>query len=70
MEKGCGPATLDYVIPMAKTGITRGADGLMIEVHIRPETAVSDGIQSLKPAIFQQMMREIAPFAQAAGHRM
>ena len=42
----------------------------MIEVHIRPEVAVSDGIQSLKPIIFQQMMREIAPFVQAAGRRL
>ncbi len=43
----------------------------MIEVHhIRPEIAVSDGIQSLKPAIFQQLMQEIAPFAQATGRRL
>ncbi len=65
-----GTGHWDYVIPMAKAGIACGADGLMIEVHIRPEIAVSDGIQSLKPPIFQQMMREIAPFAQAAGRRL
>jgi 3-deoxy-7-phosphoheptulonate synthase len=62
-----GTGHWDYVIPMAKAGIACGADGLMVEVHVRPEVAVSDGIQSLKPAMFQQLMREIAPFAQAAG---
>jgi 3-deoxy-7-phosphoheptulonate synthase len=42
----------------------------MIEVHMRPEIAVSDGIQSLKPDVFRQLMRELAPFAQAAGRRL
>jgi 3-deoxy-7-phosphoheptulonate synthase len=55
---------------MAKAAIACGADGLMIEVHSRPETAMSDGIQSLKPARFRQLMQEIAPFVQAAGRRL
>jgi 3-deoxy-7-phosphoheptulonate synthase len=42
----------------------------MIEVHMRPEIAFSDGVQSLKPEGFRQLMREIAPFAQAAGRRL
>ncbi len=65
-----GTGHWDYVIPMAKAGIACGADGLMVEVHVRPEMAVSDGIQSLKPAMFQQLMQEIAPFVQAAGRRL
>ena len=51
-------------------GIAAGADGLMIEVHMRPEIAVSDGVQSLKPDVFRQLMRELAPFAQAAGRKL
>ena len=46
-----GTGHWEYVAPMAKAGIACGADGLMIEVHMRPEIAVSDGIQSLKPDI-------------------
>ncbi len=57
-------------IAMAKAGIACGADGLMIEVHMRPEVAVSDVIQSLKPAMFRQLMQEVAPFVQAADRRL
>ena len=65
-----GTGHWEYVAPMAKAGIACGADGLMIEVHMRPEIAVSDGIQSLKPDVFRQLMRELVPFAQAAGRRL
>jgi 3-deoxy-7-phosphoheptulonate synthase len=65
-----GTGHWEYVTAMAKAGIACGADGLMIEVHMRPEVAFSDGIQSLKPALFRQLMQEIAPFAQAAGRRL
>jgi 3-deoxy-7-phosphoheptulonate synthase len=65
-----GTGHWEYVAPMAKAGIACGADGLMIEVHMRPEIAVSDGIQSLRPDVFRQLMRELAPFAQAAGRRL
>jgi 3-deoxy-7-phosphoheptulonate synthase len=65
-----GTGHWEYVAPMAKAGIACGADGLMIEMHMRPEIAVSDGIQSLKPEVFLQLMRELPPFAQAAGRQM
>jgi 3-deoxy-7-phosphoheptulonate synthase len=64
-----GTGHWEYVSPMAKAGIACGADGLMIEVHMRPEIAVSDGVQSLKPDVFRQLMRELPPFAQAAGRQ-
>ena len=65
-----GTGHWEYVAALAKAGIACGADGLMIEVHMRPEIAFSDGVQSLKPETFRQLMRDIAPFAQAAGRRM
>ena len=65
-----GTGHWEYVTAMAKAGIACGADGLMIEVHMRPEIAFSDGIQSLKPTLFRELMREIAPFVQAAGRRL
>jgi 3-deoxy-7-phosphoheptulonate synthase len=65
-----GTGHWEYVTALARAGIACGADGLMIEVHMRPEIAFSDGVQSLKPEGFRQLMREIAPFAQAAGRRL
>ena len=65
-----GTGHWEYVGAMAKAGIACGADALMIEVHVRPEIAFSDGIQSLKPALFRQLMQEIAPFVHAAGRRL
>lgn len=59
-----------YVNPMAKAAVACGADGLMIEVHIKPEEAFSDGPQSLKPAKFAALMRELKAFAEAAGRRI
>jgi 3-deoxy-7-phosphoheptulonate synthase len=65
-----GTGHWEYVTSMAKAAVACGADGLMIEVHVRPEIAFSDGIQSLKPTLFRELMREIAPFVQAAGRRL
>jgi 3-deoxy-7-phosphoheptulonate synthase len=65
-----GTGHWEYVTAMAKAGIACGADGLMIEVHMRPEIAFSDGVQSLKPTMFRQLMQEIAPFVRAAGRRL
>ena len=65
-----GTGHWEYVTPMAKAAIACGADGLMVEVHIRPEVAMSDGVQSLKPATFRRLMQEIAPFVEAAGRKL
>lgn len=65
-----GTGNWEYVTPMSKAAIACGADGLMVEVHTRPEVAMSDGVQSLKPATFRRLMQEIAPFVQAAGRRL
>ena len=47
------------VTPLARAGVAVGADGLMIEVHGRPEEALSDGAQSLMFDEYEQMMREV-----------
>ncbi len=59
-----------YVSALTKAAVAVGADGIMVEVHPRPEEALSDGGQSLKPQKFDQMMRELRPFVDAAGKRM
>jgi 3-deoxy-7-phosphoheptulonate synthase len=56
-----------YVIPMAYAGVACGADGIMVEVHPKPDKAWSDGAQSLKPKRFTQLMVGLKPFAEAAG---
>jgi 3-deoxy-7-phosphoheptulonate synthase len=48
-----------YVLPLARSAVAVGADGLLIEVHPEPEKALSDGIQSLKPERFYQLMHEV-----------
>ena len=49
----------DMVEPMALAAIAAGADGLMVEVHNDPAKALCDGPQSLKPAKFEQLMKEL-----------
>ena len=48
-----------YVIPLSRTALVVGADGILVEVHPEPEKAVSDGNQSLKPEKFYQLMEEL-----------
>jgi len=50
------------VRPLAKAAVAVGADGLMAEVHPRPEEAWSDGPQSLRFEEFSSMMRELQPY--------
>jgi 3-deoxy-7-phosphoheptulonate synthase len=49
----------DYVISLSKGAIAVGADGLLVEVHHDPPHALSDGMQSLYPEQFSQLMKEI-----------
>lgn len=47
------------VEPLAKAAVAIGADGITIEVHHKPEEAVSDGQQSLIPETFDKMMKKV-----------
>jgi 3-deoxy-7-phosphoheptulonate synthase len=49
----------EYVIPLSKGAIAVGADGLLVEVHHDPPHALSDGMQSLYPEQFGELMKEI-----------
>lgn len=49
----------EYVIPLSKGAIAVGADGLLVEVHHDPPHALSDGMQSLYPEQFGELMGEI-----------
>lgn len=59
-----------YVGALSKGAIATGADGLIIEVHSDPNTALSDGPQSLRPSKFGQVMQELKAVAAAVGRTM
>jgi 3-deoxy-7-phosphoheptulonate synthase len=57
----------EYVAAAARASIAAGADGLIIEVHPRPDEALSDGGQSLKPKRFAELVTEMKAIATAVG---
>ena len=48
---------------MAKASVAAGADGLMIEVHNNPESALCDGAQSLKPEKYSELLKDVKQIA-------
>src|SRR5881227_3102483 len=59
-----GTGKRNKVTPLSRAAIAVGADGLMVEVHPEPDKALSDGMQSLYPDQFDELMaqvRQIAP---------
>ena len=58
------------VAPLAYAAVAAGADGLIVEVHPDPETATSDGEQSLDFPEFRAMMAGLAPVAEAVGRTL
>jgi len=62
-----GAGRRDMVAAMARAAVAAGADGLMIEVHVDPDHALSDGAQSMYPEQFEQVMRELRIIAPAIG---
>jgi 3-deoxy-7-phosphoheptulonate synthase len=59
---------LRWMVPaMAKAAVAAGADGLIMEVHYKPEEALCDGYQSLNPEEFVHLMTDLKKVAQAVG---
>src|SRR5512142_3226794 len=56
-----------HVAAMARAGIAAGADGIIVEVHPRPDKALSDGQQSLTPREFEDLMKQARVIAGALG---
>jgi 3-deoxy-7-phosphoheptulonate synthase len=65
-----GTGKWELVEPMSRAAIAAGADGLIIEVHPRPEEALSDGAQSLKPSRFAALVQSLKPIAEAVGRTL
>ncbi len=56
-----------WVTPMSLAAVAAGADGLMVEVHPRPQEALSDGAQSLTPEKFVELISMVGRVAQSIG---
>src|SRR3974390_2664202 len=52
------------VLPLSRAAIAVGADGLLIEVHHQPDKALSDGIQSIVPSEYAELISEVQQIAQ------
>ena len=65
-----GTGRRDKVAPMARAAVAAGADGLLIEVHHSPESALCDGAQSLYPAQFRELMSQLHIIAPAVQRGM
>jgi len=65
-----GTGRRDKVPPMARAAVAAGADGLLIEVHHSPETALCDGAQSLYPTQFRELMSQLNIIAPAVQRTM
>jgi 3-deoxy-7-phosphoheptulonate synthase len=62
-----GTGKRDKVKAMSRGAIAVGADGLLIEVHHEPDTALSDGPQSITPVMFEELVRELRQIAPVLG---
>ncbi|WP_449240761.1 3-deoxy-7-phosphoheptulonate synthase [Desulfoscipio gibsoniae] len=59
-----------FVEPMSRAAIAAGADGLLVEVHPNPAEALCDGPQSLNPANFRLLMRQLDGIARLMGRQV
>jgi 3-deoxy-7-phosphoheptulonate synthase len=60
----------DLVKPLSKASLAAGADGVIVEVHNKPEEAMSDGAQSLIPSKFADLMDSLKKMADLEGKKI
>jgi len=58
-----GTGKRNKVKPLSRAAVAVSADGLIVEVHNDPDRALSDGMQSLYPDQFDELMAEVRPIA-------
>ncbi|HKC27476.1 MAG TPA: 3-deoxy-7-phosphoheptulonate synthase, partial [Jatrophihabitans sp.] len=57
----------DLVVPLARAGIAAGADGVMVDVHPHPETALCDGAQALFGDALDELAQAVATMPALLG---
>ena len=63
----CAVESFDQLLATAEAVKAAGADGLLVEVHVKPEEALCDGKQALLPEDFRRLVGEIEGIAAAIG---
>jgi 3-deoxy-7-phosphoheptulonate synthase len=58
------------VLPLSRAAIAVGADGLLVEVHHEPDKALSDGMQSILPEEFGELVEEVRQIAAVLGREV
>jgi 3-deoxy-7-phosphoheptulonate synthase len=58
-----GTGKRSKVLPLSRAAVAVGADGLLVEVHHEPDKAWSDGVQSITPLEFAELMNEVRQIA-------
>src|SRR5277367_5056749 len=62
-----GTGRRNKVLPLSRAAVAVGSNGLLVEVHHDPDRALSDGPQSILPAEFEQLIREVRQIAAVLG---
>ncbi len=57
----------DLVVPLARAGMAAGADGVMVDVHPHPETALCDGAQALFGDALAELAQAVATIPPLLG---
>jgi len=70
VDQSHGTGVRWMVPPMAKAAVAVGADGLIMEVHYKPEEALCDGYQSLNLDEFDRLISDLMKIAQAVGREI
>ncbi len=65
-----GTGKRNKVAPMSRASVAAGADGVLIEVHHKPEEALSDGPQAILPEAFAAIVRECDAIARVVGRSL
>jgi 3-deoxy-7-phosphoheptulonate synthase len=65
-----GTGKRNKVTPLSRAAVAVGADGLIVEVHNQPDKALSDGMQSLYPEQFEDLMAQVRQIATVVGREI
>lgn len=65
-----GTGKISLIAPMARAAVAAGADGIMVEVHPNPDTALSDADQALTIEDFKNLMEQLLPIVAAVGRKL
>jgi 3-deoxy-7-phosphoheptulonate synthase len=65
-----GTGKRNKVTPLSRASVAVGADGLIVEVHNEPDKALSDGMQSLYPEQFDELMLQVRQIAAVVGREI